>query len=186
MKAFTCALSVILCVAFAFFGCAGRTSIDLHYKPAGINIPSCSKTASVVMLKDERPKAAIGEKEDGKPFYSNDVVPEWVSRALYEELKTNGCGVEYHDKEYAFDTDYIIGGFLQEVFVKQESLSSYSATLRLRIEVKKKDEVVFGKNYVSTLKKTTVPSPGVNSKVLTELLQGMMREVVPEIRKQIE
>jgi hypothetical protein len=186
MKAFTCGMSTVLCVVVAVFGCTGRTSIDLRYNPAGINIPSCSKTASVVMLKDERPKAAIGEKEDGKPFYSNDVVSEWVSRALYEELKTNGCGVEYHDKEYAFDTDYVIGGLLQEVFVKQESLSSYSSTLRMRIEIKQSDEVVFGKNYVSTLKKTTVPSPGINSKILTELLQGMMREVVPEIRKQIE
>ena len=186
MKAVTYAFLAVLGLTFAHYGCAGRTSIDLRYKPAGINIAPCPKTVSVVMLKDERPKAAIGEKEDGKPFYSNDVVAEWVSRALYEELKTNGCGVEYHDKEYAFATDYVIGGILQEVFVKQESLSSYSATLRIRVEVKQKDAVVFGKNYVSTLKKTTVPSPGINSKILTELLQGMMREVVPEIRKQIE
>ena len=185
MKAVTYSVLVILCCTFTLFGCAGRTSIDLQYKPAGINIASCPKTASVVMLIDQRPKAAIGEKENGKPFYSNDVVAEWVSRALYEELKTNGCGVEYHDKEYDFDTEYIIGGFLQETFVKQESLSSYAATLRIRIEVKREDEVVFAKNYVSTLTKTTVPSPGVNSKILTELLQGMMREVVPEIRKHI-
>ena len=185
MKAVTFSLWIILCCTATYFGCAQRTSIDLHYKPAGINIASCPKTVSVVTLKDERPKEAIGEKENGKPFYSNDVVAEWVSRALYEELKTNGCGVEYHDKEYDFDTDYIIGGFLQETFVKQESLSSYSASLRLRIEVKKDGEVVFGKNYVSTLTKTTVPTPGVNSKILTELLQGMMREVVPEIRKHI-
>ena len=138
------------------------------------------------MFEDQRAKIAIGEKKDGKPFYSRDIVAEWVSRALYEELRTNGCGVEYHDKAYDFSTDYVISGTIQEVFVKQKSYKDYAANMALRVELKQDDRVVFEKSYVSTLNKATVPSPGVNSKMLTELLQGMLRELVPEVRSHID
>jgi hypothetical protein len=79
-----------------------------------------------------------------------------------------------------------VTGQILELYAKQVSLSEYNATIRLKIDVKKDGKPVFGKNFVSNVNKTTVPSPGINSKVLTETLQTLMREMVPEIRENLK
>ena len=94
--------------------------------------------------------------------------------------------MDYHEKEYPFDTDFTLSGDIEEIFVTQNSLSDYSAAAKLRIAVTSNGKKVFGRTFSSTLGKTTVPSPGVNTKVLTELLQGLMRELVPELRDSLK
>lgn len=182
MRALSLGLVFALLIGMAMVGCAGKSTIDLRYEPTGINLEPCPGSISVVELKDKRPQTAIGVTKDGKEFYGKISASEWVSRALHDELDKGGCQVEYHQKEYEFDTDYTLTGDLEEIFVKQKSFSDYSASVRLQIAVTSKGKKVYAKTYTSTLGKTTVPSPGINSKVLTELLQGMMRELVPELR----
>ena len=186
MKTLTILRLFTVIIILGLISCAAKTTVDLRYQPAGINMAPCSKSISVVELEDARDRTAVGETNEGKLFFGKTSVAEWISRALYDELAKSGCRVEYHEKEYAFETDYTLIGEIKEVFVKQESLKDYGASMRLRIEVKADGKKVFGKNFSSTYSKTTVPSPGVNSKVLTALLQGMMRELVPEIRDNLQ
>jgi len=186
MKAPIRAGLIILLAVAALIGCSGKNAVDLRYAPAGINVAPCAKTISVVALADKREQIAVGETKDGNPFFGKTSVTEWVSKALYDELAKSGCRVEFHDKEYAFDTDYTLVGEIEELFVKQKSLTDYSASMRLKLDVKADGQKVFGKSFATTYSKTTIVSPGVNSKVLTELLQGMMREVVPEIRDNLK
>lgn len=186
MKAPIC-LGLIILLAFAtLIGCGGKNTVDLRYAPAGINVAPCAKTISVVALEDKRKQTAVGETKDGDLFFGTTPVTEWVSKALYDELARSGCRVEYHEKEYDFDTDYTLVGEIEEIFVKQNSLTDYSASMRLKLDVKADGQKVFGKSFATTYSKTAVLSPGVNSKVLTELLQGLMREVVPEIRDNLK
>lgn len=182
MKAVSTGLVFVLLGGILLIGCAAKSTIDLRYSPTGINLEPCPGSIAVVELTDNRTITAIGETKDGKAFYGNTSVAGWVSRALHDELNNGGCQVEYHKKEYKFDTDFTLTGVLDEIFVKQNSLSDYSASMKLKIAVTSKGKKVYAKNYTSKLGKTAVPSPGVNSKVLTELLQGMMRELVPELR----
>jgi hypothetical protein len=149
-------------------------------------VAPCAKTISVVALEDKREQTAVGETKDGNLFFGKISVTEWVSKALYDELAKSGCRVEFHDKEYEFDTDYTLVGEIEELFVKQNSLTEYSASMRLKLDVKADGQKVFGKSFVTSYSKKTVFSPGVNSKVLTELLQGLMREVVPEVRDNLK
>ena len=167
-------------------GCGGKNVIQLDYQPAGVNLAPCARSLSLVKLSDQRPQEAIGQTHDGQLFFSKTFVDEWVSSALYTELQRAGCQVQYHEKEYDFDTDYTVTGQVLELYAKQVSLSEYNATLRLKIDVKKDGKLVLGKNFVSNVNKTTVPSPGINSKVLTETLQTLMREMVPEIRENLK
>jgi hypothetical protein len=178
-------LAFILLGGFSLIGCAGKSAIELQYEPTGINLEPCPGSIAVVELADKRPQSAIGKTKDGKEFYSKTSVPEWVSRALYDELVGGGCQAEYHEKAYEFDTDFTLTGDIVEIFVTQKSLSDYSASMKLRIVATAGGSKVYEKTYTSTLGKTTVPSPGVNTKVLTELLQGMMRELVPDVRDRL-
>ena len=182
MRAASIGLVLVMCGVIGLSGCAPKSAIDLQYEPTGINLEPCPGSIAIVELADNRPQSAIGETKDGQAFYGKTSVPEWVSRALHDELARGGCQVEYHQKEYEFDTDFTLTGDIEEIFVKQKSLSGYAASMKLRIAVMADGERVYGRTLSSTLEKTAVPSPGVNTKVLTELLQGMMRELVPELR----
>jgi hypothetical protein len=178
-------LVFVLLGGIGLVGCAGKSAIDLQYEPTGINLEPCPGSIAVVELADKRPQSAIGKTKDGKDFYAKTSVPEWVSRALYDELVGGGCQAEYHEKKYEFDTDFTLSGDIVEIFVTQKSLSDYAASMKLRIVATAGGSKVYEKTYSSTLGKTTVPSPGVNTKVLTELLQGMMRELVPDVRDRL-
>jgi hypothetical protein len=186
MKPMTPLRLVGLLLVVGLVGCAGKNVVKLEYQAAGIAPGDCTKSLSVVRLNDSRQQAAIGETNEGVLFYSTTDVADWVSRALYNELRRAGCRVDYHDKEYNFDTDYTLTGDIVEVYAKQASLTEYSANMRLSIALKAGGKKVFGKSYVSSVNKTTAPSPGANSKILTDLLQVVMLEMVPEIRKNLQ
>lgn len=164
---------------------AGNNVVSLKYKPAGVTLDDCPGSVSLIKFTDSRENEAVGESRKNEPFRSDIPVSEWVSKAFYDEMKNGGCQVEFHDKEYEFDTDYTIIGDITELYIKQVSLSKYTASVRIYVTVKKDGEKIFGKSFASSREKKTVPSPGVNSKVLTELLQAQMLEMVPEIRKKL-
>lgn len=182
MKAMAIGLIFALSGVIGLFGCGGKNAIDLEYETTGINLEPCPGSIAVVELADKRPKSAIGVTKDGKEFYAKTSVTEWVSRALYDELDRGGCQVEYYQKQYAFDTDFTLTGDILEVYVTQKSLMDYTASMQLRIVAAAAGDKVYEKTFTSTYGKTAVVSPGVNTKVLSGLLQGMMRELVPEVR----
>jgi len=186
MKALTISGLIIAIIIGGLSACSVKSAVNLNYQPADMNLPPCDRSIAVVELVDERGEKAVGRTNEGKLFYGNTSVAEWVSRALYKELEKSGCRVQYHEKEYSFDSDYTLTGTIQNVFVTQASLTEYNASIRLKLAVKTGDEQIFERKFTSTFSKKTVPSPGANSKVLTEVLQGMMKEVVPEIHKNLK
>jgi len=183
-------LIVIIGTIFLFgtagIGFAASSTIDLEYEAAGIEEARCSKSVAVITFEDKRDKKVIGESGKGKKFYGKNPVNEWVTRALYDELKRTGCKAEYHDKDGNYNTDFTITGVVEKAFIKQKSMTKYQVTMRIYLNINQGGEKVLGKSYVSNLTKTTVPSFSFNNKVATETLQGMMREVVPELHKQLK
>lgn len=182
MRAASIGLVLTLAGVIGLIGCGGKNAIDLEYETTGINLQPCPGSIAVVELADKRPQSAIGVTKDDKEFYAKTSVPEWVSRALYDELVGGGCQAEYHEKLYDFDTDFTLTGDIQEIYVTQKSLMDYAASMKLRVVATAAGEKVYEKTFASTYGKTAVVSPGVNTKVLGALLQGMMRELVPEVR----
>ena len=167
-------------------GCASPTSIDLIYKPIDIDTSPCKSSVAVVALEDQRESEAVGESKDGTWIYGNPDAAEWISRALLEELEKSGCTGEYHDKGSDFNTDYVVTGAVEEMYFKKKSMSGFTADLKLRIVVNKGGQKVLGKGFSSTLEKKTWPSSGAYNKVLNELLQNILRQVVPDIREVIQ
>lgn len=182
MKIFPAAMSMIV-IGFmlASAGCTPPTQVDLMYAPASINTEACTRSAALVALEDLRDRESIGRTKDGQPYYAADSVSDWVSRALYSELERNGCEVQYHEKEYAFDTEYTITGSILKLNVTEHSFTEYSGVMDLKIVIKEGDMPVFSKEYSSTLAKTTLPSASAMREVTTEILQGLMQEIVPEV-----
>jgi len=182
MKPFSAALVLAVGgVLLAVAGCTPPSQVDLVYDPAAFTTEACTRSASLVALQDDRKQEAIGKSKQGEPYYAADSVSEWISRALHRELERNGCEIDYHEKEYAFDTDYLITGRILKLNVTEHSFTEYSGVMELKIVIKEGDVAVFSKEYSSTFAKTTLPSASAMREVMTELLQGMMQEVVPEV-----
>jgi hypothetical protein len=176
---------IVLCVAPALLACAPQTRVDLSYEPAAIEVPACDSSVALVAFTDTRTVTQIGENREGRPVYGQSAVSEWVSRALTEELRRAGCRVEYHDRAYDFDTDYQLTGEVVSLYVDQRSFTEYDAEMRLNVTLSTGGQEVFTKKFYSTLNRKTVPDSRVFSEVFTELLQGVMREVVPEVRNRM-
>ncbi len=164
----------------------GRNTIVLRYNLANIDVYGCKNSISLVALDDKRNSKAIGRSSKGIIFYTSSSVAEWISRALYQELKKSGCKVDYHDKKYAFDTDYVITGSFSEAYIKQGSLSEYLATMKINLEITKGEKSTLKKSFFIKMTKKTLPSPGVNKKMLMQLLQGAMKEIIPVISEHIK
>ena len=186
MKALTILRLLLFLGLSLIIGCASTTTIDLIYHPIDIDTPSCKSSVAVIALEDQRESEAIGERKDGQQIYGKPVAAEWISRALLEELKKSGCQGEYHDKGSDFTTDYVVTGAVKEMYFKQESISGFASEMKLRIVINKGGQKVLGKEFSSTLRKKTLPGSGAYNKVLSELLQNMLREVVPDVREVIE
>ena len=188
MKAFTILRLLLFLGLSVIVGCASTATIDLVYHRADVDVPSCKSSVAVVALEDQRSVApnAVGQKKDGQNIYGKPSTAEWISRALLEELKLSGCQGEYHDKGSDFTTDYVVTGAVKEMYFKQESISGFASDMKLRIVINKGGQKVLGKEFSSTLRKKTLPGSGAYNKVLSELLQNMLREVVPDVREVIE
>jgi hypothetical protein len=183
------AIAAIAVIGFGFVGfsgCAPRTQVALKYQPALIKQFPCRKSVSIVIFKDARNKTTIGETQKGEPIYATTSVSEWISRALTDEIRRAGCRVEYHDASYAFDTDVTLTGEIKTLNLIQMTYTEYDSDMRLNIILEKQGQREFSKEYYSTFTKKTLPSSGVSEEVLTELLQGMIQEIVPDLRSHLE
>lgn len=183
---FVAVIAAICLIGAVDTGFAGSDQIDLRYEAAGIEAATCSKSVSIITFEDKREDEAIGVSGRGRRFYGRNPVNEWVTRALYDELKQTGCKVEYHDTDGDHDTDFTIVDIVEEAFIRQNSMTKYHVTMRLNIRIKQDGKQVLGKTFSSNLEQRTGPSFNFNSGVATRMLQGMMREVVPELHKQFK
>ena len=183
------AIAAIAVIGFGlvgFSGCTPRTQVALKYQPALIKQFPCRKSVSIVTFKDVRNKTTIGETQKGEPIYATASVSEWISRALTDELRRAGCRVEYHDASYAFDTDVTLTGEIKALNLIQMTYTEYDSDMRVNIILEKHGQREFSKEYYSTFTKKTLPSSGVSEEVLTGLLQGMIQEIVPDLRSRLE
>ena len=164
---------------------AASDTVDLRYESGGLELAPCSKSVAIITFEDNRKNTAIGESGKGKKFHSQNSVNEWVTRALYDELKSIGCTVEYHDMMGDFNTDATITGSVEEAYIKQNSWTKYNVNIRLRLDITTGNEKS-SKAFRSSMTKTTVPSFSFNAGVAAESLQNVMREAVPALQKILE
>ena len=166
-------------------GCATSNQVPLTYQPVALEAPMCVSSFAVVKFADDRGKTQIGQNMDEELFYPQGDVTGWMSQALRRQLETVGCRVEYHEREYPFDTDAVISGQLLEAYTSQSSMTNYVTTMRFRVVMKKQGREVFVKSYEGKFANTVlVSSRGNRTKLLESALQDMMRQVLPDLIQQ--
>ena len=82
MKKLAISWLLIVIVVSGLSGCSVKSSVQLNYHPAGISMTDCDRSVAVVELVDQRDEDAVGKTNEGKLFYGEKSVAEWISRAL--------------------------------------------------------------------------------------------------------
>jgi hypothetical protein len=178
--------AVIAMYLLGFIGCTPKTRVDLIYQPAPIATFDCRQSIAVAPFQDNRSEDKIGETQKGEPITATTSVGEWVSKTIAAELGRAGCLIEYDQAGSERDTDMTLSGDIGSLKMIQIAYTQYDADMRLNVILENQGRRIFDKAYYGTLTKKTFPSSEVPEKVLTELLQVMVQEIIPDLRRHLE
>jgi len=179
----SCFALSLLALIVLLAACAGSTQLVLRYEVAQTQAPGCDAAVAVVTFKDAREQPMLGIDADGQAYKTASNVAEWVSWSLYDELRAAGCSkAKYHQAEGNYTADSVVTGEVLKVNVRQNSATSYTAAVQIRIEIKKAGQVVFAGKFHGEKDNTVFPGSGKAEQTLTEALQLVLADVVAQVR----
>jgi len=160
-------------------GCIPKDSVNLSYHPVTPSVlpsPSAPRV-TVVLFEDKRGKQEIGVRQNQTPFTTSASVTQWVSRALADELSRMGPQVSFAlntQMAQSAAPDYIITGSVEDVWLKESSPATYSATVSIRFSMADRSGVVYAERLSATQEKTGLPNSSIAVEVLTEALREVL------------
>ncbi|MBI5520121.1 MAG: hypothetical protein HY916_08675 [Desulfovibrio sp.] len=169
-----------------FAGCSANTVVPLRYQPSvQPGAPTCSQTISLVPFADKRADTiTIGSLGEGKRFYAENDVAEWVSWAMFEELKARGCDVKYREKtDAAPQKGYTVSGSFDTVSVDSGATLMAKAKLRIRVKVEKDGQFVVEQIYTGERENLGLTYVDAAQKVLSSTLQYLLQDAATDVVK---
>lgn len=168
--------------------CGPSNNVRLMYTPstAAVLPQPGAPRVTVVMFGDKRTRQAIGERRDGSAFMPNALVSDWVSRSLGEELARLGPQVSYSTnmtQAKAANPPYIASGVIHEIWIKENSPTSLTATVRMTVTLSNKKGVIYSENLSSTQERQALPSASLAEGLIADTLRDVL---VPAAKKMYE
>jgi len=166
--------------------CSANTVVPLRYQPsAPQGLPACSQTITLLPFVDNRADTiTIGSLGEGKRFYAENDVSEWVSWAMFEELKARGCDVKYSEKA---DTSalkgYVVSGSFDTINVESGTALMAKAELRLRVKVEKDGKFIVEQIYSGERENLGLTYVDAAQKVLSSTLQYLLQDAATDVVK---
>jgi len=187
MTAISSIRKLIVAAGFAVLlaGCATNTVVPLRYQASTQAGQTCSQGITLLPLADKRSDTiTIGSLGEGKSFYPENDVSEWVSWALFEELKARGCDVKYREKN---DTSalkgYVVSGSFDTVNVNTGTAMMAKAKLRVRVKVEKDGQFVQEQIYSGERENLGLTYVDAAQKVLSSTLQYILQDAATDVVK---
>ena len=182
--------ALLLAALFALNACGPGSTVRLLYRPADApQIPaSAAPSISVVQLKDARTNSYIGVRRDNTPFIPNDAVPEWVTRSLADEFTRQGLRVTYAqnlEAARASQPQYILMGELHEVWIRENSRTDLSASVKASISVTGHKGRLINESVTSSLSRQSLPGSSAAEELLYNTLQELVQSVANKTQQAI-
>ena len=174
--------ALLLAVLFALSACGPGSTVRLLHPPAdALQIPaSTAPSLAVVQLKDARANSYVGVRRDNSPFIPNGAVSDWVSRSLADAFTRQGLRVTYAqnlEAARASQSNYILTGELQEVWIRENSGTDISASVKAFITVTGHKGRLVNESVMSALSKQGL----LGSSAAEELLFNTVQELVQSV-----
>lgn len=179
--------AVLLALSLAAAGCATNTVVPLRYEPSTPkDAPACSQPLTVVGFADKRADTiSIGTLGDGKRYYAENNVSEWISWAMFEELKARGCNVKFREQGAAIPAPqgWVVSGSFDRVQVEHGAALTVKAGLRVRVKLEKDGAWVQEQNYSGERERIGVTYVDAAQKVLASTLQYILQDAATDVVK---
>ena len=126
-------ISVILC------SCGPGNVVRLAPPPAiqASSLPApTAPSITVVSFSDKRlDPEIVGKRRDGSAFTTSGDVPEWIARALADELARKGMRVTFASdtaQARSGNPDYMVTGEVEQVWLAEQSAVEITAQMRVK------------------------------------------------------
>lgn len=175
----------LACLA-ALAGCSTNTVVPLRYQPSAPPPgPVCTQHISLTPFADKRADTlTLGSLGEGKRYYAENDVAEWVTWAMFEELKARGCDVKYREKS---DTGpargYAVSGSFDTINVESGSTLMTKANLRVRVKVEKDGQFLIEQIYSGEREDLGLTRAEAAQKVLSSTLQYLLKDAATDVVK---
>jgi hypothetical protein len=188
MQMFTTARAVFLVLALtlALGACASNTVVPLRYQPSAPQSGQvCTQSFTLLPFADKRADTlTIGVLGDGKRYYAENDPIEWVSWAMFEELKARGCDVKYREKQDASPLKgYVVSGSFDQLFVERGAKLTVKADLRLNVKLEKDGQFISEQVYSGSREDIGVAPVSSAQSVLASTLQYLLQDAATNVVK---
>jgi len=166
--------------------CSASTVVPLRYQastPAGGSV--CAKSVTLLPFVDKRADTiTIGTLGDGKSFYAENDVSEWVSWAMFEELKARGCDVKYREKaDTSTPKGFAVSGSFDTVNVARGDNLMVKANLRVRVKIEKDGQFIQEQIYTGERERLGMTAVDAAQAVLSSTLQYLLQDAATDVVK---
>jgi len=186
-KSIRAALPVlVLALALGLGACASNTVVQLRYQPSTSPAGQvCTQSFTVLPFVDKRADTlTIGTLGDGKRYYAENDPVEWVSWAMFEELKARGCDVKYREKPDAAPlTGYVVSGSFDRINVDRAPSLTVKADLRLKVKLEKDGQFISENVYSGSREDLGVTVVQAAQSVLASTLQYLLQDAATNLVK---
>lgn len=191
IRLFRAALAALLLVmALGAAGCAGNTVVPLRYQPSTPkDALACTQPITVVGFADKRADTiSIGTLGDGKRYYAENNVSEWISWAMFEELKARGCNVKFRElgSTAPAPQGWVVSGSFDQVNVEHGAALTVKAGLRVRVKLEKDGTWVQEQNYSGERERIGVTYVDAAQTVLAATLQYLLQDAATDVVKAVK
>lgn len=191
MKRFSLlSFAALLLLTFALGACGPSNTVRLVYKPADSSVlpaPGAPRV-TVVQFADKRPNVQLGVRRDNSSFVANAPVAEWLSRSFADELSRLGLQVSYAttaDQGRSGNPDYIITGVIDEIWLKENSRTALSATIRASMVLSGRKGRILTENLSAGQTRTDLPSANTAEELLSDTLQELVSPAAQKAQQAI-
>ncbi len=186
MKKICLALLMVLATALAACG-PGNTVRLLPAPPidsSALPAPNAPSVSVVCFTDNMTDPEIIGKRRDGSAFTTSNDVPEWISRALADDLARRGMRVTF-----AMDTsqarsskpDFLVTGVVEQIWLSETSAVELSAQLRVKCTLANRK----GKIWTETTNSSQTTGGLLTAATAENLLRETMRGVIQPVAAKI-
>jgi len=178
--------ALVIALAMLLGACASNTVVQLRYQPSTPKAGQvCAQTFTVLPFVDKRADTlTIGTLGDGKRYYAENDPVEWVSWAMFEELKARGCDVKYREKPDGTPlVGYVVSGSFDKINVDRAASLTVKADLRLNVKLEKDGQFIAENVYSGSREDLGVTVVQAAQSVLATTLQYLLQDAATNVVK---
>lgn len=188
----TFALLSGLLAALLLAACGPSNNVRLLPPPLDASVlpaPNAPRVSVVTFADQRQDQSALGVRRDKSAFVTGDDVPQWISRALADELARNGMQVTFAlnvNQARSGNPDYLVTGQVDEVWLREASATDISSTLRVSYVLVNRQGRLLRESLNASQSRSGLPSGAAADNLMLETLRDLVKPMAQKIVQAVQ